>query len=44
MHDTFYLADGRHLLRTHTSPIQIRYMEQHQPADAGDRARTRVSR
>ena len=31
MHDTFYLADGRHLLRTHTSPIQIRYMEQHQP-------------
>ncbi|MBX9905780.1 MAG: phenylalanine--tRNA ligase subunit alpha [Burkholderiales bacterium] len=31
MHDTFYLADGKHLLRTHTSPIQIRYMEQHQP-------------
>jgi len=31
MHDTFYLADGRHLLRTHTSPIQIRYMESHQP-------------
>ena len=31
MHDTFYLADGRHLLRTHTSPIQIRYMQQHQP-------------
>jgi phenylalanyl-tRNA synthetase alpha chain len=31
MHDTFYLADGRHLLRTHTSPIQIRYMEQHRP-------------
>jgi phenylalanyl-tRNA synthetase alpha chain len=31
MHDTFYLADGRHLLRTHTSPIQIRYMEQRQP-------------
>lgn len=30
MHDTFYLADGKHLLRTHTSPIQIRYMEQHQ--------------
>ncbi|MBX9810707.1 MAG: phenylalanine--tRNA ligase subunit alpha [Burkholderiales bacterium] len=31
MHDTFYLDDGRHLLRTHTSPIQIRYMEQHRP-------------
>lgn len=31
MHDTFYLADGRHLLRTHTSPIQIRYMEQNRP-------------
>ena len=31
MHDTFYLADGKHLLRTHTSPIQIRYMEKHAP-------------
>ncbi len=31
MHDTFYVDDGRHLLRTHTSPIQIRYMETHQP-------------
>jgi phenylalanyl-tRNA synthetase alpha chain len=31
MHDTFYLADGAHLLRTHTSPIQIRYMERHRP-------------
>jgi phenylalanyl-tRNA synthetase alpha chain len=31
MHDTFYLADGQYLLRTHTSPIQIRYMEQHRP-------------
>jgi phenylalanyl-tRNA synthetase alpha chain len=31
MHDTFYLADGVHLLRTHTSPIQIRYMESHRP-------------
>ena len=31
MHDTFYLDDGKQLLRTHTSPIQIRYMEQHQP-------------
>jgi phenylalanyl-tRNA synthetase alpha chain len=31
MHDTFYLDDGRHLLRTHTSPIQIRYMEKNRP-------------
>ena len=31
MHDTFYLDDGKHLLRTHTSPIQIRYMERHKP-------------
>jgi len=31
MHDTFYLDDGKHLLRTHTSPIQIRYMETHRP-------------
>jgi len=31
MHDTFYLADGKHLLRTHASPIQIRYMERHRP-------------
>jgi phenylalanyl-tRNA synthetase alpha chain len=31
MHDTFYLEDGEHLLRTHTSPIQIRYMEKHKP-------------
>ena len=31
MHDTFYLADGRHLLRTHTSPIQVRYMQSHEP-------------
>ncbi|MGH1543464.1 MAG: phenylalanine--tRNA ligase subunit alpha, partial [Arenicella sp.] len=30
MHDTFYLNDG-HLLRTHTSPVQIRYMKEHQP-------------
>ena len=29
MHDTFYFADGS-LLRTHTSPVQIRVME-HQP-------------
>lgn len=31
MHDTFYLAGGEHLLRTHTSPIQIRYLETHRP-------------
>jgi phenylalanyl-tRNA synthetase alpha chain len=31
MHDTFYLDDGKHLLRTHTSPIQIRYLETHRP-------------
>jgi phenylalanyl-tRNA synthetase alpha chain len=31
MHDTFYLADGKHLLRTHTSPIQVRWMESHRP-------------
>ncbi len=30
MQDTFYLPDGN-LLRTHTSSVQIRYMEQHQP-------------
>ena len=30
MHDTFYLGDGR-LLRTHTSPVQIRYMQKHAP-------------
>ena len=30
MHDTFYLADGR-LLRTHTSPVQIRVMEHSAP-------------
>ena len=30
MHDTFYFADGR-ILRTHTSPGQIRYMEQKKP-------------
>jgi phenylalanyl-tRNA synthetase alpha chain len=30
MHDTFYV-EGGHVLRTHTSPIQVRYMETHQP-------------
>jgi phenylalanyl-tRNA synthetase alpha chain len=31
MHDTFYLADGKHLLRTHASPVQIHYLEGHRP-------------
>jgi phenylalanyl-tRNA synthetase alpha chain len=30
MHDTFYFPDGR-LLRTHTSPVQIRVMENRPP-------------
>jgi len=30
MHDTFYLPDGR-LLRTHTSPVQIRVMKEQTP-------------
>lgn len=28
--DTFFMTDGR-LLRTHTSPMQVRYMQTHQP-------------
>lgn len=35
MHDTFYFppdeSGARHLLRTHTSPVQIRYMQANQP-------------
>ncbi|MFC4727909.1 phenylalanine--tRNA ligase subunit alpha [Coralloluteibacterium thermophilus] len=30
MHDTFYFPDGR-LLRTHTSPVQVRYLQTHTP-------------
>ncbi|GAB4187839.1 MAG: phenylalanine--tRNA ligase subunit alpha [Wenzhouxiangellaceae bacterium] len=30
MHDTFYFGDGR-LLRTHTSPVQVRVMKQQPP-------------
>lgn len=30
MHDTFYLSDGS-LLRTHTSPVQIRVMKEQKP-------------
>ena len=29
MHDTFYI--GHHVLRTHTSPVQVRYMKTNQP-------------
>ncbi|MDN5882925.1 MAG: phenylalanine--tRNA ligase subunit alpha [Nitrosospira sp.] len=36
MHDTFYIDEGSggndgHVLRTHTSPVQIRYMQSRQP-------------
>jgi phenylalanyl-tRNA synthetase alpha chain len=33
MHDTFYVkgSDEHLVLRTHTSPIQVRYMQQHRP-------------
>lgn len=31
MQDTFYALDGSHLLRTHTSPVQIRTMKQRKP-------------
>lgn len=30
MHDTFYI-DPQHVLRTHTSPVQVRYMEKNAP-------------
>jgi phenylalanyl-tRNA synthetase alpha chain len=30
MHDTFYFGDGR-LLRTHTSGVQVRYMQENKP-------------
>jgi len=30
LHDTFFISDDL-LLRTHTSPVQIRYMEKHRP-------------
>ncbi|MCG9479795.1 MAG: phenylalanine--tRNA ligase subunit alpha [Actinomycetia bacterium] len=30
LHDTFFVSEDV-LLRTHTSPVQIRYMEKHQP-------------
>jgi len=31
MHDTFYVDGNKHLLRTHTSPIQIHYMLRTEP-------------
>ncbi len=31
MQDTFYIAGSERVLRTQTSPVQIRYMESHQP-------------
>jgi phenylalanyl-tRNA synthetase alpha chain len=31
MQDTFYVADSDKVLRTHTSPVQIRYMQAHEP-------------
>lgn len=33
MHDTFWLKENKlgDLLRTHTSPVQVRYMEEHEP-------------
>ena len=31
MQDTFYIAGTDHVLRTQTSPVQIRYMESHKP-------------
>ena len=31
MHDTFWIQPDELLLRTHTSPMQIRYMDRHQP-------------
>ena len=30
MHDTFYVDEGR-VLRTHTSPVQVRFMQNNQP-------------
>ena len=42
MHDTFYFPDGR-LLRTHTSPVQIRAMRAQQAAAVGDCAGPGVS-
>ena len=42
MHDTFYFPDGR-LLRTHTSPVQVRVDGAAEAAGARDRAGPRLS-
>lgn len=31
MHDTFYVRDGGYVLRTHTSPVQVRVMKETKP-------------
>ena len=31
LQDTFYIGDGDHVLRTHTSPVQIRALQDHSP-------------
>jgi phenylalanyl-tRNA synthetase alpha chain len=31
MQDTFWLTENKYLMRTHTSAVQARYMEKHQP-------------
>ncbi len=31
MQDTFYVQDSKNILRPHTSPVQIRYMQSHKP-------------
>ncbi len=31
MHDTFYIEGSKNLLRTHTSPVQIRHMQANKP-------------
>ena len=31
MQDTFYIAGSDKVLRTHTSPVQIRHMQSHTP-------------
>ncbi|MEA1888852.1 MAG: phenylalanine--tRNA ligase subunit alpha [Pseudomonadota bacterium] len=31
MHDTFYLKKDKQVLRTHTSPVQVRFMENNEP-------------
>ena len=42
LHDTFYFPDGK-LLRTHTSPVQIRSLLEARRADCAHRPRARLS-